>query len=325
MGIRIWWWAVDLQKLDWSCLPVFAAVARTGSINAAAAELNVSPAKVGRDLDTLEETVGRQLLFRTPRGASLTPIGAQLLSRVETMVDTFGAMKDDVVNATTTDARQVTIAAFDGIATYWLARKLPEFHQSNPRIEVMLKVVQHTADLLGGEADIAIQFEEPTALSSKLIARPAGWIHYVPFASPAYLKVFGTPDNMFDAGKHRILLHSEYKEQMSAWAQGAAAWKEVIPTVLQTNSSTVLVEDCAAGGGIAALPSYLGESEPRINALDFRPLASLKFWLVFTERARDTERCQAVLGWLRECFSPARHPWFREAYVAPGHTLGRTG
>jgi len=316
---------VDLQKLDWSCLPVFAAVARTGSINAAAAELNVSPAKVGRDLDTLEETCGTQLLYRTPRGASLTVIGAQLLSRVDTMLDTFGAMKDDVASATKTDTRQVTIAAFDGIATYWLARKLPEFHPANPKAEVNLKVVQHTADLLGGEADIAIQFEEPTALTTKIITRPAGWIHYVPFASPHYLKVFNTPEDMFEAGKHRILLHSEYKEQVNAWAQNTAAWKQVMPTVLQTNSSTVLVEACAMGGGIAALPSYLGESEPRIKALDFRPLASLKFWLVFTERARDTERCQVVLNWLRDCFSPQRHPWFREVYVAPGQPLDRTG
>jgi DNA-binding transcriptional LysR family regulator len=315
---------VDLQKLDWSCLPVFAAVARTGSINAAANELNVSPAKVGRDLDALEETVGRQLLFRTPRGATLTPIGVQLLSRVETMVDTFGAMKEDVANASSVDTRQVSVAAFDGLATYWLARKLPEFHQLNPKIEIMLKVVSNTADLLGGEADIAIQFEEPTVPSTKLISRAAGWIHYVPFASPDYLKVFGVPDNMFDAGKHRILLHSEYKNQMNAWAQGTSAWKEVVPNVLQTNSSTVLVEDCAAGGGIAALPSYLGESEPRIQALSFRPLASLKFWVVHTKHVHDLDRGQTVLNWLRDCFNPARHPWFREAYVAPGQLIDAT-
>ncbi len=306
---------MDLQKLDWACLPVFAAVARTGSINAAATQLAVSPAKVSRDLDMLEGMVGRPLLIRTPRGVSLTPIGSTLLARVETMNDTFVAFKDDVANAPAVDTGQVTIAAFDGIATYWLARRLPEFHRSNPRIEIGLKVVQHTADLINGEADIAVQFEEPT--SPNLISRVGGWIHYIPFASPGYLNVFGMPDNMFDAGKHRVLIHSEYKMQTGAWAQGTLAWKEVVKNVLQTNSSTVLVEDCASDGGIAALPSYIAECEPRVLALNFRPLASLRFWLVYTERARDQEKFQPVLAWLRECFNPARHPWFREAFVPP--------
>lgn len=308
--------AVDLERLDWACLPVFAAVAKTGSINAAAIVLAVSPAKVSRDLDMLEGMVGRPLLVRTPRGVSLTPIGSTLLARVETMHDTFVAFKDDVANAPAVDTGQVTIAAFDGIATYWLARRLPEFHRSNPKIEIELKVVQHTADVLNGEADISLQFEEPTA--SNLIARQGGWIHYIPFASPGYLNVFGTPDSMFEANKHRVLTHSEYKMQTSTWAPGTVQWKDLIENVLQTNSSTVLVEDCASDGGIAALPSYIAECEPRLMALNFRPLASLRFWVVFTERARDGEKFQPVLAWLRECFNPTRHPWFREAFVPPG-------
>jgi DNA-binding transcriptional LysR family regulator len=306
---------VDLQKLDWACLPVFAAVARTGSINAAAAELKVSAGTVARDLQKLEDTVGRPLLFRSPKGVTLTPIGMMLRTRVETMTDTFGAMRADVVNAKAAEMTQVAISAFDGIATYWLARLLPAFHQSHPQVGVTLQVVQQPADLLAGEADISIQFEQPT--QGELIPRQGGWIHYVPFASPSYLKVFGEPDTMFDAGKHRILLHSEYKRQPQSWAPKAFAWKEVIPTVLQTNSSTVLVETCASGGGIAALPSYLGGSEPRLRALNFRPLASLKFWIVYTERVRDNDQFQIVLSWLKECFSPARHPWFKEEYVMP--------
>ena len=70
-----------------------------GAINAAAAELNCSSAKVSRDLDSLEETVGQRVLIRSPRGVALTDFGTQLLSRVDSMVDTFGAMKADVAKA----------------------------------------------------------------------------------------------------------------------------------------------------------------------------------------------------------------------------------
>lgn len=306
---------MNIQKLDWSSLPVFAAVARSGSINAAAAVLTVSPAKVARDLDELERQVGRRLLIRSTRGVSLTSFGAAFLSRVETMADTFGALTDDIALSPDESTGVVTIAAYDAMSTYWLARLLPEFHRSNPEVEVMLKVVEEGADLANGEADIAILYEEPT--TPNVICRQMGWVHYIPCASRGYLDVFGVPETMFDAGRHRILAHAGYRYQVGAWAEKTTAWKQVVPNVLQTNSGTVLVEDCAADGGIAVLPSYIPQVDPRLIALNFRPLASVRFWLAYTEHARNLVRCRPVLAWLRECFDPERHPWFRESYVPP--------
>ena len=306
---------MNIQKLDWSSLPVFAAVARSGSINAAAASLAVSPAKIARDLDELERRVGRRLLVRSTRGVALTDFGTTFLTRVETMADTFGALSDDVALAPDDSTGVVTIAAYDAMATYWLARKLPEFHRSNPKVEIMLKVVGEAADVATGEADIAILYEEPT--TPNVICRQAGWVHYVPCASRGYLDVFGVPETMFDAGKHRILAHSGYHLQVDSWAEKTPHWKEVVPNVMHTNSGTVLVEDCAADGGIAILPSYIPQVDPRLVVLNFRPLASVRFWLAYSERARSLLRCSPVLAWLRDCFDAERHASFREAYVPP--------
>lgn len=307
--------SVDKRKLDWSRLPVFAAVARTGSINAAASELAVSAAKVSRDLTDLERVMGRELFVRSARGVALTDFGALVLNRVETMTDTFGALAEDVDLAPTDDMGTITIAAYDCMATYWLARRLPEFHRSNPGIQVTLKVVEDTADLLGGEADIAIQYEQPK--NANIFSKQVGWSHYIPCASRGYLNIFGTPESMFDAGKHRVLSHLGYRMQKEAWPKETPHWQAIVPKVLQTNSGTVIVEDCASDGGIAVLPSYIAAIDPRLVVLNFRPLASLKFWLTYTETTRENERCQPVLAWLRDCFNTARHPWFREAYVRP--------
>lgn len=307
------------SKLDWSSLPVFAAVARSGSINAAAVSLAVSPAKISRDLDELERRVGRALLIRSTRGVALTDFGSSFLSRVENMADTFGALTEDVALAPGENTGVVTVAAYDAMATYWLARRLPDLHRSTPNVEIMLKVVEEGADLSKGEADIAILYEEPT--SPNIISRQAGWVHYIPCASQGYLDVFGVPETMFDVGKHRILAHTGYKMQVDIWADKTTAWREVVPNVLHTNSGTVLVEDCAADGGIAVLPSYIPEADPRLIALNFRPLASVRFWLAYTERARGLLRCAPVLTWLRECFDPVQYPWFRETYIPPGRIV----
>jgi DNA-binding transcriptional LysR family regulator len=306
---------MDLRTLDWEQLKVFAAVAETSSITAAATQLGVSQAKVSRDIDELERSIGQLLFLRTTKGVDLTGVGQVVLRKVRSMADSAGAIPTAISEVEADAKGQVVIAAHDAMASYWLARRLPEFHQSHPEIEIMLKVVYETPNLMNNEADICLQYEPPSVRN--VISRVMGHLHYIPFASPDYLEVHGVPESLFDAGKHRILLHSGYDKQMDAWNEKTPHWKAIVSNVLQSNSSTVILETCAAGGGIAVVPSYVAETEPRVVALPFKPLASIRFWLTYTERARNLKRCQHVLEWLRECFNPDRYPWFRENYVAP--------
>jgi DNA-binding transcriptional LysR family regulator len=60
---------------DLAALQVLLAVADTGSLNAAAAELGVSQQAVSARIRSMEAQVGVALLSRTPRGSTLTPQG----------------------------------------------------------------------------------------------------------------------------------------------------------------------------------------------------------------------------------------------------------
>ena len=60
--------------------------------------------------------------------------------------------------------------------------------------------------------------------------------------------------------------------------------------------------------------------------LPFKPLASIRFWLAYTERAKNLRRCQPVLQWLRECFNVDRHPVVpRDVRAAAEHRRGALG
>ena len=84
----------------------------------------------------------------------------------------------------------------------------------------------------------------------------------------------------------------------------------------------MLMEACASGAGIAAMPSYVSEFEDRLTPLiDIKPLATVRFWLAYTERVRNMEASQPVLHWIRSCFDPGRHACFREIYVPPQRRL----
>src|SRR5579864_7227759 len=64
---------------DWDDLRVFIAAARAGSLGAAAQQLSIDTATVGRRVARLESAVKSTLLTRSTAGLQLTTTGAQLL------------------------------------------------------------------------------------------------------------------------------------------------------------------------------------------------------------------------------------------------------
>jgi DNA-binding transcriptional LysR family regulator len=117
---------------------------------------------------------------------------------------------------------------------------------------------------------------------------------------------------MFDLGRHKFLTHTGYNKQRESWATKTPAWMEILKRSFQSNSSTVLLEACAAGTGICPMPSYVSLFEQRVvPLLHIPPLARL----AYAERIRGLSACEAVLEWLREAFDAPSYPVFRETYV----------
>ena len=85
-------------RMDWDDLRVFLALARGGSVRAAAAVLGVSASTVARRMDRLEKGVGSKLFDRLPAGFALTAIGETMLALAENVeTDIFslsGALRD---------------------------------------------------------------------------------------------------------------------------------------------------------------------------------------------------------------------------------------
>lgn len=308
--------------LDWDRLKVFHHVADTGSMNAAARELSLSYGKVAKDIEELERSLGHQLFERSSRGLTLTDVGQDILTSARNMADSVQSIID---RASETSQEKVVICAREGIASYWLARRLPHLLQFKPDVSVFLKVLPTTPNLLDGDGDIAIQFEKPTA--TNIVSRQLGWLHYILYAAPEYLAHHGEPKSMSDLQTHQILRLSGEEYQPESWRPMAPAWGAILPNTMETDAGTVLMEACASGAGVAALPSYVSEFENRLVPLvDIKPLATLRFWLAYTERVRNSGVCEPVLHWIRSCFDPTRHVCFREVYVPPtGKPAEKTG
>lgn len=300
-------------KLDWDRLKVFQTVADEGSINAAAKTLCCSYGKVSRDLEDLERALGHQLFDRSNKGLNLTTVGEDILRTARTMSDSVQSIVD---RANGRSPEHLVIGARDGIATYWLARHLPELLKTQPDIRIFFKVLPTTPNLVEGDCDIAIQFEPPSA--ANIVSRQLGWLHYILYAAPSYLARKGEPKAMSDLQGHQCLRLSGEEYQVDRWQPAAAAWGHILPNTMETDTSSVLMEACAAGAGIAAMPSYVSECETRLRPIiDIKPLATVRFWLAYSERVRNMKASEPVLDWIRTCFDPKRHACFREVYLPP--------
>jgi DNA-binding transcriptional LysR family regulator len=305
---------------DWSLLAVFWQVAESGSLSRAAERLGVSVPTVKRDIDSLEQLMGADLLVRSTRGVSLTPAGEVVRRHARSMADAASAIAADLSMRDHGLEGKVSIATGDALAAYWLAPRLKHLHQPYPMIEVELNVVSHTPSLSNAEVDISIQFEEPT--HRDMIARKLGTLHYIPFASPEYVATYGQPETLYDLGKHRVLMHSAYTHQRETWPGKTVAMSQLLDLALTTNSSAVMLEACANGDGIAIMPTYVCAFDRRVVPLEhLPPIAPITFWATCHDRVRQQPRGRHVLDWIGASFDTAHHPWFRDTYLKPSEAL----
>jgi DNA-binding transcriptional LysR family regulator len=304
------------ENLDWDKLKVFIVVAELGSMNAAASRLKETAPTVSRKIDELERSLNARLLYRSPRGVTLTEAGKKALRYAEIMSDAADGLRSDVLDHDLPAEGPVTVCTGDGLAAHWIAPHLPDFHLQNPKIELRLVTTDSPdSELLNEKADVAIQFKEPNR--PDIVSKRLGILHYVFFASPEYVENFGQPTSVFDLHNHRCIIHSGYVNQMERWAPKAKEFRDLIDFALVTNSGSVMIEVCANGGGIALLPTYVHDLGKNIVPLSLPEVAPIRFWLTYTERVRRIARAQIVIDWLRGLFDQRQHPWFRPNFVLP--------
>ncbi len=113
----------DLPSM--TSLVVFEASARHLSFKLAAAELNVTPSAVSRQIKSVEDDLGVPLFARLGNGVMLTNAGEDLY---RVLASNFSRVADVVRIIRRGDrSRNVTIACSDAVATMWLIPRMSRF------------------------------------------------------------------------------------------------------------------------------------------------------------------------------------------------------
>jgi len=155
--------------LDVTRLRVLVAVARHGSVTAAAKALNYAQPSVSHHLARLEAESGSQLIQRVGRGVRLTDAGRMLAQRGEEILARLAAAEAELAAHTGLRAGRVRLAAFGSALATIVPRAAATLRAQHPGIELRFTEAeppQATALLRAGEVDVALLFsyaDEPDA------------------------------------------------------------------------------------------------------------------------------------------------------------------
>jgi DNA-binding transcriptional LysR family regulator len=280
--------------LDWDNLRFFLAIARTGSLSAAARELRVTQSTVGRRLASLESGLGARLLHRTPEGYVPTLAGEAILGQVERVEAEALAVERAVGGHDALLEGVVRVTAVETLASYVLAPAFCALRLGNPEISIELLADVRHLSLAMREADVAVRltrFEQ-----HDLVARRIGTMAHGLYASPAYLERRGAPDFAAGCPGHRLVTGLDGAEvpQLAGWLTEIAPRATV---VLRTDSPEAQLQAALCGEGMACLARLRGDAvgtglrrlQPRLAQ------TVVEIWLAVHRDSRGTPRIRLVL------------------------------
>jgi DNA-binding transcriptional LysR family regulator len=289
------------NTMDWDKLKVFHAAAEAGSFTHAGERLGLSQSAVSRQVSALESELSVSLFHRHARGLILTEQG-ELLYR--TAHEVF--MKLEAARTKLTDSRErpngeLKVSTTPGIGIHWLTPRLGEFLDLYPEITITLITTDEELDLAMREADVAIRLRTPT--QPDLIQRKLFSVHFHAYASPDYLKRFGTPRAHEELDNHRIILlggavpsHLQSRRKLLELGREGKSPRTPVVTV---NNVLGVLRACQRGLGVAMLPDYLVEENGGLVQLfgDVDTLA-LDAYFVYPEELKSVARIQVFRDFL---------------------------
>lgn len=279
--------------LDWDDLRFFLALARTGSLSAAARDLRVAQSTVGRRLASLEASLGVRLLNRTPDGYLPTPAGAEVRVQAERLEAEALTLERNVGGRDTRLAGLVRVTCAETVASQILAPCVAALHAEHPEMMVELISSPRELSLAMREADISVRLTRSDL--HDLVVRKIGSLDFGLYAGPAYLDRHGEPD--YEAGcpgHHLITQTGDIQDAAQIdWLADLAPRARV---ALQTNSHEAAVLAAAQGGGLACLARFRADRESGLTRLTVpSPPPGAGIWLVVHRDNRHTPRIRTVL------------------------------
>lgn len=280
--------------MEWSDVKVFLAIARTGTLMAAARQIGLSQPTMGRRLKALEASLSLTLFQRTSDGFVLTAEGESVLGHAERMEEEALAFQRELEGREQRLEGSLRVSSSDWFGVYVLSPMLAGFVRKHPGVSVELLTDTRLLNLARREADLVFRiqpFDEPYILQRKLMH-----MDYAVFAAKTQEEQEGqeAPKPGDGTGTALVTLDTAYRDFPDV------VWlRRMLPNArvaFASNSREVQARLCAAGIGLAVLPVALGEQTPGLRRIDLGEAPPGRdVWLGYHRDLRRLARLRALI------------------------------
>lgn len=261
--------------VDLNDMVIFAKVAETGGISAAAKLLNVPKSKVSRRLAILESALGVRLLERSTRSVSVTESGQLYLQHCQRIVEEANNAQESIHQLVDNPRGNLRISTSVAIGQYLLAPYLSEFMNHYPQINIDIDLSNRRVDLITEGFDLVVRVGQLN--DSNLISKRFGRAQACLYAAPSYLHRYGRPEKLSDLANHKTAVMSD-ANRSEQWIledrTGQTSSIDIHPS-LSINDFGSLRTAVKEGAGIAHFPDYLVDDLVKTGELE-RVLADWK-------------------------------------------------
>jgi len=285
-------------------LEVFLAIARDGSLRAAARSLGLAPSAVSHRLKKLEREIGVDLFARTTRSIELTQAGRTLLRDAGPMIAGLAAAIEGARGVGR--ARSGTLR----LTLPWSAYKIAiapvigTFHDAYPDIRLELSFDEALVDVVRDGFHAGIRLGDrltPGMVAVRLTPSLKGAFT----ATPGYLDAHGRPEHPRDLLVHKCLRYKFISTNRIAdwqfWDDGQLIVVDP-PAFLVINSFQSVVQAACDGHGIGwSLRAVVADelaSGALESVLDRYVLEHPPFYLYFPEQNRRSELLRVFIDFL---------------------------
>ncbi|MFM0047812.1 LysR family transcriptional regulator [Paraburkholderia sediminicola] len=286
-------------------------IARSGSLSAAARDLNVSVAMVSKRVNALEMRLGVRLLNRTTRQCSLTEEGERYFRDCQRILDDVAEVESSVAAAAIAPSGTVRLTSTPSFGRRVLAPLLVAFCADQPKVHVRLSVSDAVQDLGSGRHDVALRLGPLT--DSTLVATRLAANRRVIVGSPVYLDRMGVPQRPLDLLQQECIVIQGSSETLLEWTFLGHTGPIHVPVrgTLSTENGDVQQELALQGAGLALKSIWDVADDLRagrlVAVLQNYPCPPADLYAVYLSRQFQPRRVTALVDYLKGALA-AREP-----------------
>jgi DNA-binding transcriptional LysR family regulator len=275
-------------NLEWSDVRVFLAIARSGTLGAAARMIGQTQPTMGRRLRALEDALGHVLFQRTSDGFVLTDEGAAVLAYAERMEEEALGFTRALAGQDAKLTGLLRVSSSDWFGVHVLTPVFARFLAKHPEVSIELVTDARRYNLARREADLVFRitpFDEPDVVQRKLMHIDYALYGRANLASPE----IGNGE-----GQTLISMDSAFDQLPDVlWIKRMLPKAKVI---FGSNNRDAQAHMCAEGVGFAVLPCPLGDADKRLRRFDLGEAPPGRdVWLGYHRDLKRVARLRALL------------------------------